>query len=83
MDLVPDKDNIITTRLLLSSSEIGCFEGRDNSLSEMRRMTGANIQILPREERPLGISGADELLQVRQKHLHMWLSICIFNCYNI
>lgn len=64
VDLVPDKDNIITTRLLLSSSEIGCFEGRDNSLSEMRRMTGANIQILPREERPLGISGADELLQI-------------------
>ncbi|KAF5731273.1 KH domain-containing protein [Tripterygium wilfordii] len=64
VDLVPDKDNIITTRLLVSSSEVGCIEGRDGSLSEMKRLTGANIQILPREELPGCVSAVDELLQI-------------------
>ncbi|XP_061996883.1 RNA-binding KH domain-containing protein RCF3 [Rosa rugosa] len=64
VDLIPDRDNIITTRLLVSSSDIGCLEGRDGSLSDMRRLTGANIQILPREELPLCVSGNDMLLQI-------------------
>lgn len=64
VDLVPDKDNIVTTRLLVPSSDIRCLEGRDGSLSEMRRLTGANIQILPREEIPPCVSGTDELVQV-------------------
>ncbi|GMY07555.1 RNA-binding KH domain-containing protein RCF3 isoform X1 [Fagus crenata] len=64
VDLVPDKDNIITTRLLVPSSDIGCLEGKDGSLSEMKRLTGANIQILPREEFPMCVSGADELVQI-------------------
>lgn len=64
VDLGADKDNIITTRLLVPSSEIGCLEGRDGSLSEMRRSTGANIQILPREEVPACVSGTDELVQI-------------------
>lgn len=64
VNLLPDKENVITTRLLVPSSEIGCFEGRDCSLSEMRRLTGANIQIVPREQLPAFISGTDELLEV-------------------
>lgn len=64
VDLGADKDNIITTRLLVPSSEIGCLEGRDGSLSDMRRSTGANIQILPREEVPACVSGTDELVQI-------------------
>ncbi|KAA8533581.1 hypothetical protein F0562_030985 [Nyssa sinensis] len=64
VDLVPDKENIITTRLLVPSGEIGCLEGRDGSLSEMKRLTGANIQILPREELPACVSGTDELVQI-------------------
>ena len=64
LDLVPDKDNIVTTRLLIPSSDIGCLEGRDRSLSDIRRLTGANIHILPREELPMGSSGSDELVQV-------------------
>ncbi|GKV25579.1 hypothetical protein SLEP1_g34994 [Rubroshorea leprosula] len=64
VDLIPDKDNIITTRLLVSSSEIGCLEGKDGSLSDMRRLTGANVQILPREEFPPCVSGTDEIVQI-------------------
>lgn len=64
LDLIPDKDNIVTTRLLVPSIDIGCLEGRDGSLLEIKRLTGANVQILPREELPLCVSGNDELVQV-------------------
>ncbi|KAF4380365.1 RNA-binding KH domain-containing protein RCF3 [Cannabis sativa] len=64
LDLIPDKDNIVTTRLLVPCGDIGCLEGRDGSLSEIRRLTGANIQILPRDELPTCISGSDELIQI-------------------
>lgn len=66
VDLVADKDNIITTRLLVPSSEIGCLEGRDGSLSEMESLTGAMIEILPKEMLPTYLSGTDELVQVCQ-----------------
>ena len=64
MDLGPDKDNIITTRLLIPASEIGCLEGRDGSLSDIQRVTNANVQILPKEDLPPCALEADELIQV-------------------
>ncbi|PIA48905.1 hypothetical protein AQUCO_01300061v1 [Aquilegia coerulea] len=64
VDLDPEKDNIITTRLLVPSSEIEYLKRQDGSLSEMNKLTGANIQILPSEEFPLGVVGADELVQI-------------------
>lgn len=64
VDLVLDKDNTITTRLVVPSSEIECLDGKDVSLSEIRRLTGANIQILPRDELPLCVAKTDELVQV-------------------
>jgi poly(rC)-binding protein 2/3/4 len=73
VDLGPDKDNIITTRLLVPSSEIACFEGRDGSLSDIQRQTSANVQILPRQALPSCALESDELIQVcllSQKNLH-------------
>ncbi|MBA0845053.1 hypothetical protein Goarm_022968 [Gossypium armourianum] len=64
VDLVPDKDNIVTTRLLVPSTEIGCLEGRDGSLSELKRLTGANIQILSGEELPSCVSRPNEIVQI-------------------
>ncbi|KAF6146011.1 hypothetical protein GIB67_033370 [Kingdonia uniflora] len=63
VDLGPDKENIITTRLLVPSSEIECLEGRDGSLSELTTLTGANIKILSSEELSLVTSG-DGLVQI-------------------
>ncbi|CAA2962544.1 Hypothetical predicted protein, partial [Olea europaea subsp. europaea] len=57
VDLVPEKENIITTRLLLQSDEIGCLGLTDGSFPELRKITGANIHILPREEHPAFIVG--------------------------
>lgn len=63
VDLVPDKDNIVTTRLLVGSRDIGCLDGAE-SLSEIKKLTGAVVEILPKEKIPLFISGTDELVQI-------------------
>ncbi|XP_017242882.1 RNA-binding KH domain-containing protein RCF3-like isoform X1 [Daucus carota subsp. sativus] len=63
VDIIPEKQNVITTRLLVPSGEIGCLEGR-HGLPEIRKITGADIQILPREELPVCVSENDELLQI-------------------
>ncbi|XP_047341528.1 RNA-binding KH domain-containing protein RCF3 [Impatiens glandulifera] len=64
VELVPGKENVITTRLLIPSEDIGCLEGKNGSLLEIRRLTGADIQILPREKLPPCVSATDELLQI-------------------
>ncbi|KAG8381122.1 hypothetical protein BUALT_Bualt06G0089600 [Buddleja alternifolia] len=57
VDLVPEKENIITTRLLLRSDEIG-------SSIEPGKIGGANVEILPREQLPSGVPGTDEIIQI-------------------
>ncbi|XP_078431439.1 RNA-binding KH domain-containing protein [Wolffia australiana] len=57
VDLDPDKGKTVTTRLLVPASSAG-------SLTELRRLGNANIQVLPREEFPSCASGAFELLQI-------------------
>lgn len=64
MDLIPDKDNIITTRLLIACSDVGCLDEGDGSLSELKKLTGADVEVLPREKVPAFISGSDEVVQV-------------------
>ncbi|PKU60107.1 KH domain-containing protein [Dendrobium catenatum] len=64
VDLGPDKDNVITTRLLIQDHEIGCLEGKDGSLSDFQRLTCANVQVLPKEELPLCAFETDELIQI-------------------
>lgn len=57
-------DNIITTRLIVPSSDIECLDGKNASLSEIGRLAGATVQILPREELPPCVANTDELVQV-------------------
>ncbi|KAF5810182.1 putative K domain-containing protein [Helianthus annuus] len=64
LDLVPEKENFITTRLLLSAGEIACLDARDGFLAETKKMTGADIQILPRDNLPQFVSVNDELVQI-------------------
>ncbi|KAH9606492.1 hypothetical protein KSS87_016436 [Heliosperma pusillum] len=63
VDLEPDKDNSVTTRLLVASRDAGCFND-NNWLSEMKKLTGADIEILPRENLPAFISSNDVLVQI-------------------
>ncbi|KAK8957934.1 hypothetical protein KSP39_PZI001483 [Platanthera zijinensis] len=64
VDLGPDKDNIITTRLLVQASEIECLEGKDGSLSDFKKLTCANVQVLPKEDLPLCALETDEIIQI-------------------
>ncbi|CAF2137957.1 BnaA02g10500D [Brassica napus] len=64
VDLIPDEDNIITTRLLVSSRDSVCLEGKAGSVSEISRVTGASVQILPREEMPRCVSINDVVVQI-------------------
>ncbi|KAG1330455.1 RNA-binding KH domain-containing protein RCF3 [Cocos nucifera] len=64
VDIGPDKNNIITTRLLVPATDIACLEGKNGSLSDIQRLTRANIQILPKEDLPPCALGADELVQI-------------------
>ncbi|KAL5075503.1 hypothetical protein RYX36_014487 [Vicia faba] len=63
-DLVLDRDNIITTRLVVPRRDIECLDGSNASLSEIGRLTGASIQRLPREELPPCVANTDELVQI-------------------
>lgn len=64
VDLVPEKENVITTRLVVHTDEVECLGGRDGPLSDMQKLTGATVQILPKDELPPCVSGTDEIIQV-------------------
>ncbi|KAL2552292.1 RNA-binding KH domain-containing protein [Forsythia ovata] len=54
-----------TTRLLVPTSQIGCLIGRGGSIiSEMRKITKANIRILSKENLPKVAAQDDELVQI-------------------
>ncbi|XP_004489407.1 RNA-binding KH domain-containing protein RCF3 isoform X1 [Cicer arietinum] len=54
-----------TTRLLVSSSRIGCLIGKGGSIiTEMRRLTKSNIRILSKENLPKIASEDDEMVQI-------------------
>ncbi|KAL1813712.1 hypothetical protein ACET3Z_023777 [Daucus carota] len=63
VDLFPDMENIVTTRLLIPSGKIIYLEGRNGLLSKIKKSTGINVQILPNEQLPVCASGNDVLLQ--------------------
>ncbi|XP_027359577.1 RNA-binding KH domain-containing protein RCF3 isoform X2 [Abrus precatorius] len=54
-----------TTRLLVSTSRIGCLIGKGGSIiTEMRRLTKANIRIISKENLPKIASDDDEMVQI-------------------
>lgn len=63
-----------TTRLLVPTSRIGCLIGKGGAIvTEMRRLTKANIRILSKENLPKVASEDDEMVQVRD-HLRNFFS---------
>ncbi|KAA8532964.1 hypothetical protein F0562_032919 [Nyssa sinensis] len=58
-------DSVITTRLLVPSSRIGCLIGKGGSIiSEMRNVTRASIRILSKENLPKVASEDEEMVQI-------------------
>ncbi|CAK9863214.1 unnamed protein product [Sphagnum jensenii] len=65
VDLGPDQDGVITTRLLVPSNQIGCLLGKGGSIiADMRRNTRANIRILAKDSLPHCALEHDELVQI-------------------
>ncbi|XP_019224461.1 PREDICTED: KH domain-containing protein At4g18375-like isoform X5 [Nicotiana attenuata] len=58
-------DAILTTRLLVPSSRVGCLIGKGGSIvNEMRNTTRASIRILSKENLPKVASEDDEMVQI-------------------
>ncbi|XP_038694531.1 KH domain-containing protein HEN4 [Tripterygium wilfordii] len=58
-------DSVLTTRLLVSSSQIGCLIGKGGAIiSEMRNVTRAGIRILSEGNLPKGAYEDDEMVQI-------------------
>lgn len=55
-----------TTRLLVPNSRIGCLLGKGGAIiSEMRKVTKANIKIQKKDNLPKVASNDDEMVQVK------------------
>jgi len=60
-------DAILTTRLLVPSSRVGCLIGKGGSIiNEMRNSTRASIRVLSKENLPKVASEDDEMVQVNR-----------------
>lgn len=59
-----DKESTTITRLVIPSSDIGCLESKDGSLTELNKISGADLQILSGDQLPKYLAGTHELLQV-------------------
>ncbi|KAH0671963.1 KH domain-containing protein At4g18375 [Solanum tuberosum] len=58
-------DAILTTRLLVPSSRVGCLIGKGGSIiNEMRNSTRASIRVLSKENLPKVASEDDEMVQI-------------------
>ncbi|KAJ6317985.1 hypothetical protein OIU76_013518 [Salix suchowensis] len=58
-------DSVITTRLLVGRSQIGCLMGKGGAIiSEMRNITRANIRIISEDNLPKVAGEDDEMVQI-------------------
>ncbi|CAN1313753.1 KH domain-containing protein At4g18375 [Linum perenne] len=58
-------DSVLTTRILVPRSQVGCLMGKGGSIiSEMRSVTRASIRILSEDNLPKVASEDDEMVQV-------------------
>ncbi|CAI0405985.1 unnamed protein product [Linum tenue] len=65
-------DSVLTTRLLVPRSQVGCLMGKGGSIiSEMRSVTRASIRILSEDNLPKIATEEDEMVQVNDLELYM------------
>lgn len=62
---VSSMESLVTARLLVATSTVNCLSGNEGQvISELREVTGADIQILHGEAVPNGASDDDVVVQV-------------------
>ncbi|KAJ4972717.1 hypothetical protein NE237_005891 [Protea cynaroides] len=60
-----NESNVVTSRLLVPNSQVGCLLGKGgNIIQKLRTETNANIRILPTEQLPACAMSTDELVQI-------------------
>ncbi|XP_008807925.2 KH domain-containing protein HEN4-like [Phoenix dactylifera] len=66
MVAVPDnKESIVLSRLLVASNQTGCLLGKGGAvIAEMRKLSGAHIRILGKDQIPKGVPENDEVVQI-------------------
>ena len=68
-----NEKGVITTRLLVPSSKVGCILGQGGHvINEMRRRTLADIRVFSKEDKPKCASDDEELVQVKNWSLPFW-----------
>lgn len=77
-----NEKGIITTRLLVPSSKVGCILGQGGHvINEMRRRTLADIRVSSKEDKPKYASDDEELVQVKCSPLQFYtFSFAAFKC---
>ncbi|KAF8404794.1 hypothetical protein HHK36_009683 [Tetracentron sinense] len=59
------KEKNVLSRLLVSSNQIGCLLGKGGSIiAEMRKLSGAHIRILGKDQMPKCVSENEEVVQI-------------------
>ncbi|KAJ0085305.1 hypothetical protein Patl1_08747 [Pistacia atlantica] len=62
---IPDSREQVMARLLVSSNQIGCLLGKGGAIiAEMRKLTGAYIRILGKDQIPKCASESEEVVQI-------------------
>ena len=65
-----DPSRIITTRLLVPNSQVGCLLGKGGKIiAQMREESKTQIRILPRDQAPFCSMPSDEIVQVILKSM--------------
>lgn len=65
LPLPDNRDQNVMARILVSSNQIGCLLGKGGSIiAEMRKLTGAYIRILGKDQIPKCASENEEVVQV-------------------
>ncbi|PKA65980.1 KH domain-containing protein [Apostasia shenzhenica] len=65
MAVPENKDSVVLSRVLVYSNQTGCLLGKGGSvIAEMRRLSGANIRVLSKDQTPKGLEENNEIIQV-------------------
>jgi len=63
---ISSMESPVTARLLVAASTVNCLSGNEGQvISELREVTGADLQILHGEPVPIGASDDDVVVQVQ------------------
>jgi len=62
---MPDSNDNVVSRLLVSTNQTGCVLGKGGAIiAEMRKLSGAQIRVLSKDQIPKSVPENDDVVQV-------------------